>query len=471
MQTVVIVGGGISGLTLAYRLQQEAPAVQVTLLEKENRLGGTLGTEHRDGFVVELGANGFLDSKPSTLALAHDLGLDDRLVPASEAAGRNRFVLLDGKLRALPAGLVSFLRSDVLSWRAKVNMAAEFFRPRRRGQRDESIAAFCRRRFGPQVAARLADPFVTGIYAGDPALLSVKACLPRLAALEAEHGSLLLGLIKSERQRRPEAHASGQPPNRGGQMWSFRGGLGILVDRLRDQLKPSPLASVSVHRITRRQEQGARSPRWVIEADGRDRWLADAVVLACPAFQQADMLADLDPLLAAQIAGIPYNRVAVVALGYRKEDVPASVDGFGFLVPQCARRNLLGVQWCSSIFPDRAPPGTVLLRAMCGGWRRAEMVDWNDDQLLCAVTAELRHVMGVRGNPIFQRIVRWSKAIPQYMVGHLDRVAWIQQRASGHPSLFLAGNAYGGVALNDCVERGSVLARRVAQFLITTAGH
>src|SRR5713226_2465335 len=193
MQTVVIVGGGISGLTLAYRLQQEAPAVQVTLLEKENRLGGTLGTERRDGFVVELGANGFLDSKPSTLALSHDLGLEDQLVPASESAGRNRFVLLDGKLRALPTGLFSFIRSDVLSWRAKVNVAAEFFRPRRRDRRDESIAAFFRRRFGTEVAARLADPFVTGIYAGDPALLSLKACFPRLAAMERDHGSLLLG--------------------------------------------------------------------------------------------------------------------------------------------------------------------------------------------------------------------------------------------------------------------------------------
>ena len=190
MQTVVIVGGGISGLTLAYRIQQEAPAVQVIVLEKENRLGGTLGTERRDGFVVEIGANGFLDNKPSTLALSHDLGLDDRLIPASESAGRNRFVLLDGKLRPLPTGLFSFLRSNVLSWRAKTNMAAEFFRPRRRISRDESINAFFRRRFGPEAAARLADPFVTGIYAGDPRLLSVEACFPRLVALEREQTSL-----------------------------------------------------------------------------------------------------------------------------------------------------------------------------------------------------------------------------------------------------------------------------------------
>jgi oxygen-dependent protoporphyrinogen oxidase len=354
-----------------------------------------------------------------------------------------------------------------LSWRAKVNMAAEIFRPRRRIDRDESIDAFFRRRFGPEAAARLADPFVTGIYAGDPRLLSLKACFPRLAALEREHRSLLLGLIRSARQGRPSV--SGKRIGRGGQMWSFRGGLRVLIERLRDQLNNPPLLSVNVRRITRQSAPGADAPRWVVEADGHDGWPADAVVLACPAYEQADMLASLDPLLAEQIGGIPYNRVAVIALGYRREDVAKSVDGFGFLVPQRARRDLLGVQWCSSIFPERAPPGTVLLRAMCGGWRRAEMVDWDDYQLLRAVREELRAVMGVRGDPIFHRIIRWAKAIPQYMVGQLERVGRIGQRVSIHPGLFLAGNAYGGVALNDCVERGGLLAREIARYLGTSA--
>jgi oxygen-dependent protoporphyrinogen oxidase len=469
MQTVVIVGGGISGLTLAYRIQQEAPAVQVIVLEKENRLGGTLGTERRDGFVVEIGANGFLDNKPSTLALSHDLGLDDRLIPASESAGRNRFVLLDGKLRPLPTGLFSFLRSNVLSWRAKTNMAAEFFRPRRRISRDESINAFFRRRFGPEAAARLADPFVTGIYAGDPRLLSVEACFPRLVALEREHGSLLLGLIRTSRQGRRESSVSSKRRGRSGQMWSFRGGLGVLIERLRDQLRDPPLVSVNVRRITHQSLQGSDGFRWMIEAEGHDHWLADAVVLACPAYEQAEMLADLDPLLVEQIDGIPYNRVAVIALGFRLEDVATSVDGFGFLIPQRAKHDLLGVQWCSSIFPERAPPGTVLLRAICGGWQRAEMVEWDDGKLLRAAYEELRAVMGVRGHPIFHRIIRWAKAIPQYMVGHLERVRWIEQRASVHPGLFLAGNAYSGVALNDCVERGRLLARRVMDYLTTFA--
>jgi oxygen-dependent protoporphyrinogen oxidase len=466
MQRVVIVGGGISGLALAYRLQQEAPAVAITVLEKEKRFGGTLGTERRDGFTIEIGANGFLDNKPFTLALCHDLGLDEQLTPASESSGRNRFVVLDGKLRALPSGPLSFLRANVLSWAGKISAAAEVLRPRGREDRDESIDAFFRRRFGSEAAARLADPFVTGIYAGDPALLSLRACFPRLAELEREYGSLLWGLIRSARRRQQEG---GKPSGRPGRLWSFRGGLGVLIERLCEQMKVPPLASVNVRRISRQGLEGASTAHWLVEADGCDRWQADAVVLTCPAYQQAEILADLDSFLAEQIAVIPYNRVVVVVLGYRREDVAASVDGFGFLVPQRTGRGLLGVQWCSSIFPERSPPGTVLLRAMCGGWSRAEMADWDDARLLRAVDAELRHFMGIRGNPLFHRVVRWHKAIPQYTLGHLERVAQIEQRAASYPGLFLTGNAYRGVALNDCVERGGLVARQVAQFLAIPA--
>jgi oxygen-dependent protoporphyrinogen oxidase len=209
-----------------------------------------------------------------------------------------------------------------------------------------------------------------------------------------------------------------------------------------------------------RQEKG-----WLVVGEGQERWAADAVVLACPAYAQADILADLDAELAESVGGIAYNRVAVVALGYRQADVPFPLDGFGFLVPQRARRDVLGVQWCSSIFPERAPPGMVLLRAMCGGWGRPEMVGWDDERLLRAVRDELRVAMGVTAAPAFHRIIRWEKAIPQYHLGHLERVARVEERLRGHPGLFLAGNAYRGVALNDCTERAEVLAAEVVRFV------
>jgi oxygen-dependent protoporphyrinogen oxidase len=189
------------------------------------------------------------------------------------------------------------------------------------------------------------------------------------------------------------------------------------------------------------------------------------IVLACPAYQQAALLADLDPELAERVGGIAYNRIAVVGLGYRGEDVPGKIDGFGYIAPQRIRRDVLGVQWCSSIYVQRARAGTVLLRAMCGGWHRAEVAGWDDERLLQAVRAELRLAMGIDAAPIYHRIVRWDRAIPQYHLGHLDRVAWIMSRAAQHPGLYLAGNAYHGVALNDCTEQAEVLARRIfSQF-------
>jgi oxygen-dependent protoporphyrinogen oxidase len=460
MPRVVIVGGGISGLTLAYRLQQRAPDAEVIVLEARSRLGGTIGTQRRDGFQVEIGPNGFLDNKPFALVLSQELGLGDKLLAASDAARRNRYLFLDGRLRLLPTGLFSFLRTDVISWRTRLEILAERFRPPRRDGGDESIDAFVRRRVGPEMAQTLADAFVTGIYAGDPKLLSIRAAFPRLATLEREHGSVLRGMGQSARQRRMEAVARGEPAPKAGRMWSFREGLETLIDQLRDRLRLPPLTGVKIRTAVRVPDGG-----WRVQSDGRDGWDAEAVVLACPADQQATILADEDSELAASIDGIPYNRVAVVALGYRAAEVPGSLEGFGYLSPQRERRDVLGVQWCSSIFPDRAPPGMVLLRAMCGGWNRPEILDWDDERLAGAVRGELRRSMRIQATPIFQHIVRWKRAIPQYHLGHLERVAWIESRLSRHPGLFLGGNTYHGVALNDCIEQADLLAGHVARYL------
>jgi oxygen-dependent protoporphyrinogen oxidase len=281
--------------------------------------------------------------------------------------------------------------------------------------------------------------------------------------MEREHGSVLRGMAHAGRARRAEARARGEPPSRStGRMWSFREGLGLLIDGLRQRLRTPPLLGVTT-RTVRRGPDG-----WQALAEGRDRFDADAVALTCPAYEQAALLADQDPALAELIGGIPYNRVAVVALGFRASDVPHRLDGFGYLSPQRSRRDVLGVQWCSSIFPDRAPPGLVLLRALCGGWHRADIVDWDDQRLLGAVRAEFALALGVRAAPVFHQIVRWDRAIPQYLVGHLDRVAAVEERVARHPGLFVGGNAYRGVALNDCVERAEALAEQAARFLLAS---
>src|SRR5262245_17423856 len=315
MKRLVIVGAGVSGLSAAYRLQQLDPAIDITVLEQSARVGGNAWTERRDGYQVEVGPNGFLDSKPTTLALARDLGLGDRLVPASAAAAKNRFLFLDGKLRALPGSIGALLGSDLLSWRGKWSLLMERFRAARKNGADESVDAFARRRAGAEVAEVFADALVTGIHAGDPALLSVQAAFPRIATLEKQYGSVFKGLARTARQRRAEARARGEPYQRPGTMWSFREGLRLLVEALRERLKQPPLTGVSVRRI---EKTGlSQRPSWIVHGDGKDQWEAEAVLLACPAYQQAALLAELDRTLANRIGGIAYNRVAVVALGYR----------------------------------------------------------------------------------------------------------------------------------------------------------
>jgi len=462
MTRVVIVGGGISGLSTAYRLHQLTSGAEITVLEERDRVGGNAWTERQDGFQVETGPNGFLDNKPATMQLCRDLALSERLIPASEAAGKNRYLFLDGRLRRLPAGFVDFLKSDLLSWRGKAGLLWERFRRNRPLKPDETIDAFARRRAGPEAAEVFADAFVTGIHGGDPTLLSARAAFPRLAALEAEHGSVLKGMAVAARERRVAAKARGEVYQRPGKMWSFREGLRLLVETLRDQLARPPLMNVAVRRIERPKNG---EPGWLVRGDGQDHWTADAVILACPAYRQAAILADLDAELADRIGGIAYNRIAVVALGFREQDLPRPLDGFGYIAPQRTRRDLLGVQWCSTIFPERAPAGMVMLRALCGGWNRAEVVGWEDGRLLDAVRNELRLAQGITAAPVFHRIVRWDRAIPQYLVGHLERLAWIEARAAKHPGLFLTGNAYRGVALNDCTEQGQVIAERVDCFL------
>ncbi len=453
MSSVVVVGGGISGLAFAYRLERLCPDADVTVLEKASAVGGTVRTEAADGYRVEAGPNGFLDAKPAVRELCRELGLEGRLLPASEAAARNRFLLLEGRLQQLPTGLIPFLRSDLLSWRAKLALLTERFRRPGPGAQDESVDAFARRRVGAEVAETLVDAFVTGIHAGDPQLLSARATFPRVVAFERKHGSVTRGFRHDRRLRAADGRPSGR-------MWSFPEGLQTLPQTLRDKLRRAPRTGAAATDV-RRAASG-----WVVSDATGGAWQADAVVLACPAYEQATLLTGVDEELASLVGGIAYNRVAVVALGFRSADVRHRLDGFGYLSPQRARGDVLGVQWCSSIYPgQRAPAGAVLMRAMCGGWNRPEVVDWDDDRLAAAVRAELRLALGVETAPVFRRVVRWDRAIPQYHLGHLDRVGRAEARAAEHPGLFLGGNAYRGIALPDCVEQAGLLAGRVAAWL------
>lgn len=465
MHRIVVIGGGISGLATAYHVQARLPQAEAVVLEARPRLGGTIWTERRDGFQVELGPNGFLSSKPSTLRLCHALGLSGQLEPAQPAAKR-RFLFENQQLIEIPSGLGRLLFSGLLSWSALWRVFTERFRRAGPIPPDESVYDFLVRRGNVELADLLADPLVTGIFAGDARQLSLPAAFPRLSAAEREFGSVSRGLPKLLRRARAELADLGPAvPSKQG-LWSLKGGLRTLIESLAARMRTPPRLGVAVQRLTTNQDAASGRPQWTVHFDGNESLTADAVVLTTPAPRQAALVADVDEALADLMLHIPYASIAVVALGYRQEDVPPEVrDSFGYISPQRTRRDLLGVQFCSSIFAERAPPGHVLLRALCGGWQRPESMTWEDDRLSLVARRELRFALGIGRPPMFMHICRWDPAIPQYTLGHLQRVAEIEQRARRWPGLFLGGNAYHGVALNDCTEQAEHLARQVASFL------
>ena len=451
MATIVVIGGGISGLSAAYRIRQATPRAAITLLEADARVGGKVQTERRDGFTLEAGPNGFLDSKPSTIQLCRDLGLGEQLLVASEGSRTNRYLFLKGELQRLPGDPFGLLRTPLLSIPGKLAMLAEPFRRRGRNlPEEESVAEFARRRFGREAADIFVDALVTGIHAGDPEKLSVRAAFPRLVKMEAEAGSVLRGFLRAAKARGEKS-----APQR---MWSFTGGLGVLIDALRESLGPIVRTGLKVRRIER------SSTGYLVHGEGAESWAADVVVHTAPASAQAASLRELDPALAEELGSVKFTPVNVVLLGYRTQDAPLAPDGFGYIAPQNTRRDVLGVQWCSAIFPGRAPPGMVLWRALCGGVNRADVMTWPDEVLLKAVHREMQLAMKVTAAPVFTRVIRWPQAIPQYEVGHIARLARIDTLAAKHPGLILGGNSHRGVALNDCTEQAEVIAGRISSL-------
>ena len=458
MFRVVVIGGGLSGLSAAVRIRGRIPDVQLTVLEERTRPGGNIHTEQRDGFTVEHGPNGFLDAKPATLQLSRDLGLESQLVPGSEAARKNRYLYWNDALQKLPGDPLGLLRTPLLTWRGKLAMLLEPFR-RKPGNlpAEESVAAFARRRFGKEATDIFIDALVTGIHAGDPERLSVRAAFPRLPKMEAEAGSVFRGFLRAGKAKKAAAMAKGEKPAPQ-RMWSFKYGLQTLIDAMVEPLRTSIVLGVRVVRIDK-QDAG-----WLVRGEGNESWSADVVVNTSPAFRQAEHVHNFDAAFAEELAGIRYAAVNVAVLGYKREHTAKQPDGFGYIAPQSTHRDVLGVQWCSSIYPERAPTGFVLWRALCGGVNRPDVTLLSDEELLNAVHREMQNAMGVTGPPAFTRVVRWPHAIPQYEVGHVSRVQRLEGYAARHPGLILGGNAFHGVAMNDCTERAELIAERVAAY-------
>lgn len=442
MRTVVI-GGGISGLSLGFALKHAGHPVRV--LEASERAGGSISTVEKDGFLLECGPHGFLDVEPAMQALVDTLGLTSDLRPAEESAKR-RYLFTGGKLRALPTSPPAFLASDLLPWASKLRVLLEPFSLRGR-EPDESLARFARRHIGKRATELLIDAAQTGIYAGDVERLSASATFPKIVALEREHRSLVLGML---RRKRPALPARGT-----GRLTSFRHGLSTLTHALARELGDHLQLRARIERIEKTPHGFHLLLQGGVSAD------AERLVVATPAHVACELLAPLSAPLAQALSEIQYAPLAAVHLAYKNELLSRPLDGFGFLVPSGERRRILGSIWVSAIYPERAREGHSLLTVMIGGARNRETASLDSEQLAAIAHEEIAAIVGVRGAPAMTNVARWSHAIPQYEVGHAARLERIEQHLAGIPGLLLTGNAYRGIGLNDCVRSSHELAARL----------
>ncbi|MGA9525391.1 MAG: protoporphyrinogen oxidase [Myxococcaceae bacterium] len=441
--SVAVVGAGISGLTLGYELSKRGE--DVVVLEADQRPGGKIRSFKQGGFLTEAGPNGFLANEPATLKLVEELGLQKKMRSAEESSKR-RFVFSRGAPRELAMG-PKLLTSGVMPLSGWLRLAGELFTPMPPYRADESLDSFMRRHLGRQATEILIDAMQSGIYAGDPARLSVGAVFPVLTELEREHRSLLVGMRKRRKQGQRKSPTAGR-------LTSFDGGLQTLTDALAERLGDRVHRGAPVRGLMREGD------RWKLSANGAST-TADRIVLCTPAPETAQLLAPLDPGLAGEVSAIEYATVTVVHLGFDDPALFERISGFGMLAPEREHRKVLGILYISSFFPWRAEDGRTLLTVMVGGARHADLARLADNHLVAAVREELEQMVGVTQAPSFQQIIRWDRAIPQYNVGHLARLERIDRRLADVPGLSLAGNAYRGVGMNDCIRNAVQLAERL----------
>ncbi len=463
MKRIAIIGAGIAGLAAAHRLLERSAAaderIEVLIFESGPRLGGIIKTDERDGFLMERGPDSFITEKPEALELARRLGLESQLLATNETHRRS-FIARGNQLVPVPEGfhliapgrLRPFINSEMLSWSGKARMALDLVLPRKNtnGATDESLGEFIRRRLGREALERIAQPMIGGIYTADPEKLSLRATMPRFIELERKHRSIIRGL-----RREASAPAATEGINTQGARYSlftsFDRGMQVLVDRLATKLANTGIALRT--RVTSVALDRA-SMRWHVRSENGAAIGVDAVCLALPAYAAASLLAETDVLLSAGLSTISYESTATVNLAYRRADIPHPLDGFGFVVPFVEKRSLIACSFSSVKFAGRAPENGALLRAFVGGALQPELVELDEVEMLARVRADLRELLGVQRSPLFSEISKWRKSMPQYQIGHLERVKIIAERVAALPGLALAGNAYSGVGLPDCIRSG-----------------
>jgi oxygen-dependent protoporphyrinogen oxidase len=473
---LIIIGGGIAGLSAAYYAQKNAPDAQITLLEAGKYWGGKITTDRvpfdnvpnhlrGDGdFIIEGGPDTFLATKPWGVALCHELGLGDRLHGTNQEQ-KNTYVLHKNKLQPLPDGLAmmiptnipSILKSQLVSWTGKVRMGLDFLLPSQNGHHDESLGRFVSRRLGREAYENLIEPLMSGIYAGDGDQLSLRSTFPYLHDLEHKYGSLARGALK---MRQGMAARGGKTQGSRSAFLTPTTGLAEIVEALvqtligngADLRLNTSAIKVTYHELL-----------YHVGLDSGEALIADSVILATPAPVTGSLLASLDPELASVLESIHYASTATVTLAYRQSDLSRPLDGYGYVIPRRERRRALACTWTSTKFPHRAPDGYALMRVFVGRAGQESDIPWDEAGLLELAREELELTLGITAKPLISRVFIWENAMPQYNLGHPEKLAQIDAALEKHPGLVLAGNGYRGIGIPDCIHSGELAVQKILE--------
>jgi oxygen-dependent protoporphyrinogen oxidase len=479
---IIIIGGGITGLASAYSLEKEAEkngkSFSITLLEKNNRIGGNIITEREGDVLIEGGPDCFLSEKPWALQLCEKLGMNDSLLCTNDEY-RKTYILWKGHLHELPEGVIlmiptkmfPLIRSNLISLPGKLRMAMEPFIPRKKSDKDESLSEFVRRRLGHEVLDKIAAPLVAGVHAENPDTMSVKSRFPRFVQMEEEYGSLIRGMIaRMGKMPKPPS----PPFSKGGQggispkrtmFMTLKQGLGELPDTIVKNLKETKIfTNKEVSKIDKFVSEDKKNIYKIFLKSG-EILDADVVILSTPSYETARLLDRLNSSISDILNQIPYVSTATISLCYKKDTISHPMNGFGFLVPKPENRKITGATWVSRKFSYRAPDDSVLIRCFLGGSHNEGLVSLNDRDMIKMVREELRDIMGISAEPVLTRIYRWEKAMPQYTIGHEGRLSILEQRLSKHHGLFITGSAYRGSGISECIKDAQVTAEKVLDFI------
>ena len=468
MKKIIIIGGGIAGLAAAFRIQREIKEganLECILLEGSNHFGGKISTEKLDGFIIERGPDSFISQKPAAIQLCKQLGLEDRLTGTNPGAP-STFVYTGGKLVTMPDGLslmiptkfLPFALTPLFSLPGKIRMAFDLLIPKKQDNGDESLASFVRRRMGEEALNKMAEPMLAGIYASDPEKMSITSTFPMFVETEKKYRSLILGMLA--RKKAMLMNAVKRPSSAYSLFMTLKDGLGEMVDAV---IKKSPdiqfKSGTKVVGIERNKE------KWHLKLDDGSENQVDAVIVATPGTVTAKLLQNITPDSAELLNSIHYVSTATVTLGYKKEGFSHSLDGFGFVVPKAEGCSILACTWTSSKFPHRAPKDYVMLRCYVGGALQEEVAEKDTETLETLVRKDLQQIMGITEIPIFCKVFKNNKSNVQYHVNHSQKIDSIMEDLKNYPGLFLAGSAYRGIGIPDCIQNGNLAAESALKFV------